>query len=197
MKIGSAAMIVSGIILLATPVGGVLLAGGVGSLAGGVVNEINGGSFSSGWVGGLVTGVAMSIGSSAGLAMIKAASSATAAAGLGTVMLGLGGFAVAGTTGFLGAFGGNLITQKMDGVRNLDLNAALVAGAVGGLFSMIALPFSIVPDALIQNGYRAGAAFVAGGTELVSGAISNLFDWYYTEGKSKIAKINYIRSSWV
>lgn len=61
---------------------------------------------------------------------------------------------------------------------------------------MIALPFSIVPDALIQNGYRAGAAFVAGGTELVSGAISNLFDWYYNQGKSEIAKINYIRSFW-
>src|SRR5690554_2975421 len=70
MKVGSAAMIVGGIMLLATPIGGVLLAGSVGSLVGGGVNEISGGSFSSGWIGGLVTGVAMSIGSSAGLAMI-------------------------------------------------------------------------------------------------------------------------------
>ena len=195
MKVGSAAMIVGGIMLLATPIGGVLLAGSVGSLVGGGVNEISSGSFSSGWIGGLVTGVAMSIGSSAGLAMITAASSATAAAGLSTVMLGLGGFAVAGSTGFLGAFGGNLITQHMDGVKNLDYNAALIAGAVGGLFSVIALPFNIVPKALIRNGYRVGATFVAGGTELASGAISNLLDWYYNQGNSEIAKINHIRCS--
>jgi hypothetical protein len=48
MTIGSIALVVVGLLLITTPVGGILIAAGAGSFIGGKTNELSGGTFEAG-----------------------------------------------------------------------------------------------------------------------------------------------------
>lgn len=188
MILGSAAMIVGGIVLCATGLGGiaggVLLGAGAGSLINGYVTEANGGSFGAGWLGGAVSGALCGVGAGLGGLAFSAASNAVNMACIGYLGLGIGA-SFAG--GFLGNMTGTLITagidrQKVD-MGELVLNSTVLgalnifAGIASGISSIVGDIGKTAIDVNSKWAARILAGTIAGGTEAFYDAASYFYNW--------------------
>lgn len=140
-------------------VGAIMLAAGTGSLTGGYISESNGGSYSAGWWGGLVTGAAMGAGALVGGNMLLAAYTAEYAT-WGTIGLYFGSFAVAGAIGYAGGFAGSAVQQQLQ-FGKVDLTVANQSGLMSMVFTMAAVIPGLYTGALNTMG-PAGIFF--GGT---------------------------------
>ncbi len=150
--VASGAMVVGGVALMFTPLGilgGALVTAGVSSMVGGYLSEQSGGSFTAGWVGGAVAGFVSGLGAGMASSLYYAA---TISAGGGTFYA-MGSFAVAGTLGFLGNFGGSIITQSWDN-KQIDFTQAFVSGTIGGILNVAFVPFSAGANVLSKFGYQ-------------------------------------------
>ena len=168
MTIGSVAEIAGGIALTVgiagsgagiAILGGVLLGGGVSSLAGGWVSEKIGDSFISGWVGGQISGALTGAGLAAGpqleLSFIWSELLAT----------------TGGTAG--GAFG-NAISQK---IENGEVNWSVVekSGMINGTVSAFAGVFNKVPLTLLADASTGIIGKIVGsGITLINEIIADL-----------------------
>jgi hypothetical protein len=102
--------------------GAFMISTGVGGYLGGSLNEINGGSFENGWIGGSITGMI------AGTGVAISGSILAASGGIG-----FGSFAAASGTsigfGFTGGVIGNSLMQLLDSGQ-VNLEDALFSGSI-------------------------------------------------------------------
>jgi len=184
--------IVSGLILCATGVGGilggVLLGAGAGSLINGYVTEASGGDFTAGYIGGAISGAFCAVGAGIGGLAIIAASEAVGMSVIGLLALGIG-------VPFAGGVGGNIAgtiaTYAIDPNSKIsDINwsetikMATLTGALNGLigiassvstgFANMALEAGLEFDTVIACRLLAG--IVAGGTEAVFDLVTYLIN---------------------
>jgi hypothetical protein len=130
----SGAMVVAGVALVATGVGGVaggaLICAGANSMIGSYVSEATGGSSVAGWVGGMVTGAAC--GTGAGLAgnLLVQATTATGAACLGNLAA---GGAVAFSSGAVGSAIGQSVSAAIDGKKLNPKEVVYTSTATGAI----------------------------------------------------------------
>lgn len=128
----SGAMVVAGITLVATGVGGVaggaLICTGANSIIGSYVSEATDGSSVAGWVGGMITGAAC--GAGAGLAgnLLMQATNATGAACLGNLAA---GGTVAFGSGAIGSAIGQSVSSLIDG-NKLNTSDVVISSMVTG-----------------------------------------------------------------
>jgi hypothetical protein len=178
--VASVAMMVGGIVLMATGVGGVagslLLAAGAGSLLGGFTNEELGGSFIGGWVGGGIVGTAVALGGAVGSGLLFSAAETTGYAALGFSMASLPcAFLIGAAGGGLGSF----LSQAIDkGTKGVDWEEVAFRSAYSGFLGIVA---SLIPStSLIQSVGQShaiawGTAFAIGG-EIVFDCVSIFVD---------------------
>ena len=129
----SGAMVVAGVALVATGVGGyaggALICAGVNSVVGSYVSESSGGSSEAGWIGGMVTGAACGLGAGAAGELLLEASKEVGVACLGKAASSIG---MAFSSGFAGSIAGQSISSFIDG-KSLDINRALQTAATTGV----------------------------------------------------------------
>ena len=185
----SGAAIVGGILLSATGIGGVLggvlIGAGAGSLINGYVTEANGGDFTAGYIGGVISGALCGLGAGLGGMAFAAASEATNFACIGYMALGV-------TTSFVGGFAGNLAgtvytSWHNSGFTNVDINweetlmTSLIMGSLnifagmGAAMSSIAGSMArVATDLNSKLALRILAGIIAGGTEAAYDLVSYL-----------------------
>jgi hypothetical protein len=180
MKVGSGAMVVAGVTLMATGVGGLLggalLAAGVGSYVGGISNEANGGSFFAGWAAGGIAGFSSGVGIGLGAIFYQAATTAT----VGALSYGITGLATSFAFAGGGSFGATLLQQKLDG-NPLDYKQAGINGLMAGMLSMVATPYATAANYLSNNVSRVlGTSFavsIEGIYDVASFGINKAISW--------------------
>ena len=133
--------IVLGIVSCATGfggiIGGVLLSAGVESLIGGYTNELSGGDFDVGCIGGMISGALCGTGAGLGGLAFQAATESANLACIGYLMFG-SFLSFAG--GFSGSFIGSMYINNHDhnSVTNkLDINELLLKSTIMGLFNIV------------------------------------------------------------
>ena len=130
----SGTMVVAGVALVATGVGGVaggaLICAGANSMIGSYVSEATGCSSVAGWVGGMITGAAC--GTGAGLAgnLLVQATNATGAACLGNLAA---GGAVAFGSGTVGSAIGQSVSAAIDGKKLNSKEVVYASTATGAI----------------------------------------------------------------
>ena len=129
----SGAMVVAGVVLVATggggAVGSALICAGANSIIGGYVSESTGGSSVAGWVGGMITGAVSGSGASVGGGFLVEATKTTGVACLGN----LAKFGtVAFATGFGGSYFGQAISAAIDG-KELNTKEVVESSTVTGV----------------------------------------------------------------
>ena len=116
----SGAMLVAGVALVATGVGGVaggaLISAGANSIVGSYTSEAAGGSSVSGWVGGMITGAVCGAGAGFAGSLLVNATNTVGAVCIGNIAA---SGAVAFSSGFVGSALGQVATASIDG---MDLN---------------------------------------------------------------------------
>ena len=114
----SGAMVVAGVALVATGVGGVaggaLICAGANSMIGSYVSEATGGSSAAGWVGGMITGAMCGTGAGFAGNLLVQATNATGAACLGNLAA---GGTVAFGSGVVGSAIGQGVSATIDGKK--------------------------------------------------------------------------------
>ena len=138
----SSAAVLTGIVLCATGVGGILggilIGAGAGSLVGGYVNEASGGSFTAGYVGGALSGALCGAGAGLGGLALVAATEATGVAAIGYLSMSVG---ISFAGGFAGNIAGTLATHHLDPIRSVaDINwkETFKSSAITGLLNVYA-----------------------------------------------------------
>ena len=146
----SGAMVVGGIVLISTGVGGfwggTLLCAGANSIIGSYTAENSGYSSDAGWTGGLVMGAACGFGAGyAGQAYMMATNS------VGTACLSNLSLSIAASfgSGFGGAVAGQVVSNLVDGKKPFS-NLQYTAAALTGVANTVAGCFSAVGEALRQ-----------------------------------------------
>lgn len=185
----SGAMVVAGVALVATGVGGVaggtLICAGANSMIGSYVSEATGGSSVAGWVGGMITGAAC--GTGAGLAgnLLVQATNATGAACLGNLAA---GGAVALGSGTVGSAIGQGVSAAIDG-KKLNSNevayASMATGAINCLSGLGAgvgtalqgMPAISTTTTTLANSLNAAWSLVSESVCDFLGTISSFLPW--------------------
>ena len=193
----SGAVIVGGIVLCATGVGGifggVLIGAGAGSLINGYVTEANGGDFTAGYIGGVISGALCGVGAGLGGLALVAASKVANLACIGYLALGF-------TTSFAGGFVGNLAgtvytSLHNSGFKSVDvdwgetlLTSAIMgvlnffAGMGSGVSSIVGAMGGAATNINSQLALRLLAGLIAGGTEgaydLISYLLGKLISYF-------------------
>ena len=136
----SGAMVVAGVALVATGVGGVaggaLICAGANSIVGSYISEASGGSPAAGWAGGMITGAACGTGAGLAGGLLMQATSTTGVACLGNLA---GAGAVAFGSGFGGSILGQSVTSAIDGKElntKEEIYSAAATGAINCLSSI-------------------------------------------------------------
>ena len=162
----SGAMVVAGIALLATGVGGVaggaLICAGANSIIGSYTSEAAGGSSIAGWAGGMVSGAICGLGAGVAGKLFLSATQLTGAACIGTIAL---SGTVSATTGAVGAVLGTVITSRIDR-KKLYKSKMLRAAAIGASFNMAAGFLSAIGSGI------ADMPLISETTKVVANAIS-------------------------
>lgn len=114
----SGAMVVAGVALVATgvggPAGGTLICAGVNSIAGSYISEASGGSSVAGWVGGMITGSVSGLGASIAGNLLTRAAGVTGASCIGILAE---AEAIAFFTGAAGSLAGEFAAAVIDGEK--------------------------------------------------------------------------------
>lgn len=174
----SGSLVVAGIVLTATGVGGVLggvlISAGVNSVIGGYVNEMAGGSYTAGWVGGAVTGAFAGFGAGlGGTFLLNASNSVGTSVFVNLLKFGGASFGF----GMTGSFAGSLTTSLIDQTPfnfNDSFNLSLLAGAttlLGGLGSTMSNVVFSSSQAPVYTGVGLGMVFL---TEATSDTITTI-----------------------
>lgn len=133
----SGAMVVAGIAMVATGVGGVaggaLICAGTNSIVGSYVSEATGGSSDAGWAGGMITGAACGMGAGfAGNMLVQATETVGTACFANLIKGGM----VAFGSGALGSATGQIVSATIDGTelntREL-VNSSMATGVINCL----------------------------------------------------------------
>jgi hypothetical protein len=128
----SSAMVVAGVALVATGVGGVaggaLICAGANSMVGSYVSEATGGSSVAGWAGGMITGATCGTGAGFAGNLLVQATNATGAACLGNLAA---GGAIAFGAGTVGSATGQGVTAAIDG-KKLNLKEVAYSSMATG-----------------------------------------------------------------
>ena len=183
----SGLMVVGGAVLIATGVGGIaggsLICAGANAIIGSYVSEASGGSSTAGWVGGMVTGAISGIGAGAAGNLLISATNMTGVACLGTVAA---SGTVAFTSGAIGSSAGAVVTSKIDGkaLSKTEIAQTAVIGGtvntVAGLASGIGTGLANMP--LISETSKAVANFISTGWSLLSeaanDALNTIVSWF-------------------
>ncbi|MBQ9108384.1 MAG: RHS repeat-associated core domain-containing protein [Clostridia bacterium] len=182
----SGAAIVSGIVLCAFGVGGVLggllIGAGAGSIINGYTSKANGGDFTAGYIGGAISGALCGIGASVGGMAFAVASEVANSACLCYLALGV---ATSFTGGFAGNLAGTVYTSwHNSGFKSVDIDweeALATSAMMGGLniFAGVGSAMSTIAGSLgraaidVNSKYalRLLAGLIAGGTEATYDAI--------------------------
>ena len=185
----SGAMVVAGVTLVATGVGGIaggaLICAGTNSMIGSYISEATGGSSAAGWVGGMITGAAC--GTGAGLAgnLFVQATNATGAVCLGNLAA---GGAVAFGSGTIGSVIGQGVSAAIDGKKlnsKRVVYAATVTGAINCLSGLGAgigtalqgMPTISTTTTTLANSLNAALSLVSESVCDFLGTISSLLPW--------------------
>ena len=185
----SGAMVVAGVALVATGVGGVaggaLICAGANSMIGSYVSETTGGSSVAGWVGGMITGAAC--GTGAGLAgnLLVQATNATGAACLGNLAA---GGAVAFGSGTVGSAIGQGVSAAIDGKKLNSkevIYASMETGAINCLSglgtgigtTLQGMPTISTTTATLANSLNATWSLVSESVYDFLGTIPSLLPW--------------------
>ena len=133
----SGAMVVAGIAMVATGVGGVaggtLICAGANSIIGSYVSEATGGSADAGWVGGMITGTACGMGAGfAGNMLVQATEAVGTACFTNLVKGGM----IAFGSGALGSATGQIVAATIDGTQvntNEIVRSSVATGVINCL----------------------------------------------------------------
>ncbi len=128
--------VIGGAVLLANgcPAGTPLISAGISSLTGAYFNEKAGGSFEAGWCGGEVGGLLSGMGFEVAGACLEVGYYDAA------LFFGISG-------GFSGGFFNDVFTQLIDR-KSVNINHAIKCGGISTFFTLLALPFSVIPGAI-------------------------------------------------
>jgi hypothetical protein len=172
MIIGSFVLIMAGAVLIYTPVGGILVTMGATSLFGGLFSESSGGKFESGWVGGLISGTFLGIGSVVGSTLMFVAANTEGLAALGYLVASIASsFGISAIGGGFGDF----VTQAMNkGINQLNWDEIYYHTAFTGTLGLMS---SMIPQGKLV--YPLGRVWAVGfciAGELIIDAISSFFE---------------------
>ena len=178
--------IISGIVLCATGIGGILggilLGAGAGSLINGYINEANGGSFTAGYIGGMISGALCGLGAGIGGSLFLAATETANFASIGLIASSiLTSFA----GGFTGNFVGSIVSSKID-KKKVDYERLtydsifmgmlnILSGMMSGVSSLTANIGKIELDLNSKIALRLFSAILSSSTEMSYDLIS----WIY------------------
>lgn len=146
--------IISGIVLCATGIGGILggilLGAGAGSLINGYINEANGESFTAGYIGGMISGALCGLGAGIGGSLFLATTETANFASIGLI-------ASSVLTSFAGGFTGNFVGSiytnwHESGFKsvNINLTETLISSTIMGMLNIFAGIGSAISSASIN-----------------------------------------------
>ena len=146
--------IISGIVLCATGIGGILggilLGAGAGSLINGYINEANGGSFTAGYIGGMISGALCGLGAGIGGSLFLATTETANFASIGLIASSI-------LTSFAGGFTGNFVGSiytnwHESGFKsvNINLTETLISSTIMGMLNIFAGIGSAISSASIN-----------------------------------------------
>ena len=182
----SGAMVLTGVALLATGVGGVaggaLICAGTNSMVGSYVSEATGGSSVAGWAGGMITGAACGTGAGLAGSLYIQATNATGAACLGNLAA---SGAIAFGSGSVGSTIGQIVSGAIDGNKlNFKeiFSSAAVTGAINcisGIGAAIGTIFQGMPavsatTTTLANSLNAAVSLITEAVSDILGTISSL-----------------------
>lgn len=134
----SGAVVATGVVLVATGVGGVagssLICAGVNSIVGSYVSEATGESSTAGWVGGMITGAFCGAGAGFAGELFLKATTATGIACLGNLAA---SEIVAFGSGFFGSVAGQIVSACIDG-KDIALKDTVSAAVATGSINCLA-----------------------------------------------------------
>ncbi len=175
--LASGALVVSGLIMTATGVGGVwggaLIASGVNAIVGSYSSELTGGSTTAGWFGGAVSGgICGTVAGYAGKMLFDATSKVGTA-----VMANLAGAGVLSSAGgAVGGVAGEVVSAKID-KRSANYSGAATSGAIFTAYASMYAGTGYVLSAMpkISTTTKATAGFLASTWAFVAEAVNDGF----------------------